>query len=52
MSELEDYDRIFEKGHRLNFVPMITHDYIKRALKIAYRRWADSLEKGATTGTK
>jgi hypothetical protein len=44
VSELQDYDEIFGRGHRLNFVSMIDHDYIKRALKVAYRKLGDSLE--------
>lgn len=47
VNELDDYDRTFAKGHRLNFVPMISHDYIKRALKVGHRAGGESLTKGA-----
>jgi hypothetical protein len=33
---LEEYARIFEKGFRLNFAPMITREVIEAALAVSY----------------
>jgi hypothetical protein len=38
LERLIDYHEIFQRGHRLRFVPMITADMIDRALDIAAAR--------------
>ena len=35
---LLDYQDIFKRGYRMNFVPMITPEMIERALQIAFDR--------------
>ena len=37
-NKLTDYQNIFGRGHRMNFVPMITKEMIDRALEISYDR--------------
>jgi len=46
---LMDYEKVFERGHRLNFVPMITRDMIRRAVEIAVDRVASDQEGGSQT---
>jgi hypothetical protein len=40
VTTLSEYEGIFRKGKRLNFVPMITKEMIDRALQVAWRRSA------------
>ena len=35
---LTDYQKIFARGHRMNFVPMISQAMIERALDMAFER--------------
>jgi hypothetical protein len=35
---LTEYKEIFQRGYRMNFVPMITQEMIERALEVAYER--------------